>query len=138
MRTDDFEDSHIHISSGTIIRTILIVALFALAWFLRDIILVVLTAVVLASAIEPLIRFIVRQGIPRLLGLVLVYVFGGAFLGGIFYFFVPAILDDVTRLARVAPQYFDLSSLGDQFQAGGVASQAPARDNGIRTRAPAT
>lgn len=124
MSNDNREETAIHISSSTIIRTILIVALFAVAWFLRDIILVVLTAVVLASAIEPLIRFIVRHGIPRLLGLVLTYIFGAAFLAGILYFFVPAILDDVSRLARVAPQYFDLSSLGVGTQDGGVASRA--------------
>lgn len=122
MKDTEFEETEIHISSGTIIRTILIVALFATAWFLRDIILVVLTAVVLASAIEPLIRFIVHRGIPRLLTLVLVYVFGAALLGGVFYFFVPAILDDVSRLARVAPQYFDLSSLWNPLQEGSVAA----------------
>lgn len=122
MKDNELEETEIHISSGTIVRTIIIVTLFAMAWFLRDIILVVLTAVVLASAIEPLVRFIVRRGIPRLLTLVLVYVLGAAFLGGVFYFFVPAILDDVSRLARVAPQYFNLESLWNPLQEGGVAT----------------
>lgn len=124
MKNSELDEVEIEISSGTIIRTIIIIALFALAWFLRDLILVVLTAVVLASAIEPLIRFIVGRGIPRLLSLVLVYVFGGALLGGIFYFFVPAILDDVARLARVAPQYLDINSLWDPLQEGSVVSSA--------------
>ena len=122
MKDGELEETDIHVSSGTIVRTILIVALFAMAWFLRDIILVVLTAVVLASAIEPLVRFIVRKGIPRLPTLVLVYVLGAAFLGGVFYFFVPAILDDVSRLARVAPQYFNIGSLWNPLQEGVVVS----------------
>lgn len=126
MKKEELSEVEIDISSGTIIRAILIIALSALAWFLRDIILVVLTAVILASAIEPLIRFIVHKGIPRLLTLVLVYAFGAALVGGVFYFFVPAILDDVSRLARVAPQYFDISSLWNPLQEGGGAAPASA------------
>src|SRR3989338_876473 len=122
MKIDEPREMEIDISTGTIIRTILILVLFALVWFLRDIILVVLTAVILASAIEPLVRFIVHRGVPRLLSLVLVYLVGATLLGGVFYFFVPAIIDDLSRLARVAPQYFDLSSLWNPLQDGGVAT----------------
>ncbi|MDO8521538.1 MAG: AI-2E family transporter [bacterium] len=124
MKNDELGEVELEISSGTIIRTIIIIALFALAWFLRDIILVVLSAIVLASALEPLVRFIVSKGPPRLLALVMVYLFGGAFLAGVIYFFVPAILDDVSRLARVAPQYLDIGSLWDPLQEGSVVSQA--------------
>ena len=124
MKSEGDNEVELEISSGTIVRTIIIVTLFALAWFLRDIILVVLSAIVLASAIEPLVRFIVSKGPPRLLALVMVYLFGGAFLAGVIYFFVPAILDDVSRLARVAPQYLDIGSLWDPLQEEGVVSQA--------------
>lgn len=117
------DGAEIEISSASVVRAILIIALFALAWFLRDLILVILTAIILASAIEPLVRFIVSKGPPRLLALVLVYVFGGGFLGGVIYFFVPAIIDDVSRLARVAPQYLDLGSLWDPLQESAVIVQ---------------
>lgn len=131
MMKDDLGEVELEISSGTIIRAIIIVALSALAWFLRDIILVVLSAIVLASAIEPLVRFIVSKGPPRLLALVMVYMLGGGFLAGVIYFFVPAILDDVTRLARVAPQYLDLGSLWDPLQEGSVVSQAAGGGNAV-------
>lgn len=128
------EETEINISTGTIIRTILIVVLFILVWFLRDLILVVLTAVVLASAIEPLILFIVRKGLPRLLSLVLVYLVGAALFAGIFYFFVPAVLDDIARLARVAPQYFDLSNYWQPGEDGksSVANVVAGQVMGIR------
>lgn len=124
MQNEKEGEVELEISSGTIVRAIIIVGLFALAWFLRDIILVVLSAIVLASAIEPLVRLIVSKGPPRLFALVLVYLFGGAFLAGVIYFFVPAILDDVSRLARAAPQYLDLGSLWDPLQEEGVVPQA--------------
>jgi predicted PurR-regulated permease PerM len=117
---DEPRELEITISSGTIVRTILICTLFGLMWFLRDIILVVLTAVILASAIEPAVRFFVRNNVPRLLALVLIYACGGGFLGTIFYFFVPAILDDVGRLVHVLPKYVDVASLWSPLSGGSV------------------
>ncbi len=117
---DEPQELEISISSGSIVRTILIVALFGLMWFLKDIILVVLTAVILASAIEPAVRFFVHKNVPRLLALVLIYTSGGAFLGSIFYFFVPAILDDVGRLAHVLPKYVDVATLWSPLSGGSV------------------
>ena len=104
-------DTEVTISSGTIIRAILIVAFFALMWFLRDIILVVITAIVVASAVEPMVAFFVRRNVPRLLALVGIYTLSIGFFASIFYFFVPAIIDDIGRLARILPTYIDLGSL---------------------------
>ncbi len=114
------EEQEITISSGTIVRAVLILGGFAVAWFLRDLILVVLTAVVLASAIEPIVRFFVNRSLPRLLALVIVYGFGLAFFAGIFYFFVPAILEDVGKLARVLPKYLDTTALWSPLSGGSV------------------
>ncbi len=110
--------SHIHISTGTIVRTIFIMVLFALAWFLRDVVLIVLTAIVLASAIEPAVHFLLKKKvpliekhIPRLLALVMVYGFGALSLIGVFYFFVPAIITDVSQLVRTLPGVIDTSGI---------------------------
>lgn len=101
----------ISVSSETVVRIVFILGFFALAWFLRDILVVVLTAVILASAIEPLVRFFAQRNIPRLLALVLIYTTGGASLLCLVYFFVPAILADVSQMARALPTYIDISSL---------------------------
>lgn len=118
MKKDELGDYNITISTGTILRTILVVGLFATLWYLRDIFLVVLTSIILASAIEPAVRFFVKHNIPRLLGLVLVYALGAGTFGLIFYFFVPALLDDVARLADIIPKYVDLSSLWSPLSGG--------------------
>lgn len=111
MKKDELDDYNITISTGTILRTILILLAFITVWYLRDIFLVVLTAIILASAIEPAVRFFVKHNVPRLLGLVLVYAFGASILAAIFYFIVPALLDDIMRLADIIPKYVDISSL---------------------------
>lgn len=110
--------SYIHITTGTIVRTLLILVGLALLWFLRDIVLIVLTAIVLASAVEPAVHFIVKhkipllkQSIPRVLALLLVY--GGGLLSiiGMVYFFVPAIISDVSQLIRMLSGTFDLNGI---------------------------
>lgn len=107
--TPDWEDVTIHISTGTMLRVILIGGLFAALWYLRDIILVVLTAIILASAIEPGIKAFGKRNIPRLLVVVLFYVLGGAFLATIFYFFLPAFIGDVNRLLSEVPKLLETS-----------------------------
>ncbi len=111
MTKNDQGEYEMTISSGTMIRAVLIGAFFALMWFLRDIILVVITAVVVASAVEPMVHFFVRRNIPRLLALVVIYSVSIGFFAGLFYFFVPALIDDLSKIARLLPQYADVSSL---------------------------
>lgn len=124
------KELEISVSSETVVRVVLILGLFALVWFLRDIFIVVLTAVILASAIEPLVRYFSQRNIPRLLALVLIYTVGGGSLLGLVYFFVPAILSDVSQMARALPNYIDITSLWNPLE-GGAQSEV------VRTISPA-
>jgi predicted PurR-regulated permease PerM len=82
----------------------LFLALAALLWFLRDLLLIVLTAIVIASAIEPAIQFFIKQGIHRILAVILMYVLiVGMFLGALL-FFVPPILGDAANVLSQLPQ----------------------------------
>lgn len=74
-------------------------------WTLRDLVLLVLTAIVIASAIEPGVNFLRKNRIPRVLAVLLMYltVFGALF--AILYFFVPPILNDAQGLFSQIPQY---------------------------------
>ena len=55
------------------------------------------------------------------MALVCIYGIGAAFFAGIFYFFVPAILDDLGRIARILPKYIDVSGLWNPLSGGNVA-----------------
>ncbi|HEX2792159.1 MAG TPA: AI-2E family transporter [Candidatus Paceibacterota bacterium] len=95
----------ITITTGTIIKIILIgVAAYAL-WILRDLALLVLTAIVIASAIEPGVDFFTKRRVPRTLAVAFMYlaVLGTVF--GIIYAFLPPVLDDVQSFLSSAPQY---------------------------------
>lgn len=97
----------INISTGTIVTAILFGVLAWLLFVLKDLVLVVLTAIVIASAIEPAIKWFTRYRIPRVLGVVLVYVLVVAVLLLIFYFFIPPVLDEIAGLANKLPGYLD-------------------------------
>lgn len=98
-------DSVISISTGTFIRAIVVGALAYALWSLRNIVLLVLTAIVIASAIEPGVAALTRQRLPRVFAVLLMYaaVFGSLF--AIFYFFLPPILTDAEGFFSQIPQY---------------------------------
>lgn len=97
----------IEISNGTIVMAIVFIVLAWLVYLLRDLVLVVLTAVVLASAIEPAVRSFMRYRAPRAVSVVLVYLLVVAVLFFLFYFFVPPVLDDLSGLLASLPNYLE-------------------------------
>ena len=101
------EGKTISITSGTIIKALVILAGAWLLYFLRDLVLIVLTAIVIASALEPAVYVLMRWKIPRILAVILLYVL---VLGGLFsilYLFVPSILEDFTSFISSLPKYLD-------------------------------
>lgn len=93
------------ITTGTFIRAIIVGAVAYAVWVLRGLVLLVLTAIVIASAIEPGVAYLVRRRIPRVLAVLLMYVavFGSLF--AVLYFFIPPILADAQGLFSTVPQY---------------------------------
>src|SRR3989344_924882 len=58
---EKLKDINVHITSGSIISVLLFLVLAAMLWFLRDIVLILVTAVVIASAMEPAIGFLTKH-----------------------------------------------------------------------------
>ena len=93
------------VTPGTIISVVVVVAAAYALWMLRDLALLVLTAIVIASAIEPGVSFFIRRHIPRFLAALLMYVlvFGSVFV--LVYFFFPPIVSDAASALTTLPQY---------------------------------
>jgi len=102
------QNLNISITTGTVLRVLLLLGGAWLLYHLRDLVLVVLTAVVIASAIEPAIRMLMRYRIPRILGVVLIYLFLVAAVVGIFSSFVPSVLEDVSKFTASLPTYLEM------------------------------
>lgn len=101
----------IEITTGTIIRSIFLIFLVYLLFVLKDIVLVILTAVVIASCIEPFARWFVAKGLPRAISVIIIYALLSGIFVGSFYAFVPTLLRDTSEFLSSAPKYLDSISL---------------------------
>ncbi len=103
----------ISITTGTIIRVGVIAGLVFLAYFLRDLILVLLTSVVVASSIEPFAQLLMRWKFPRILAVLSVYLATLVTLSVIIYFFIPPLFVELSNLASTLPDRFSSFDLFD-------------------------
>ncbi|MEK7088586.1 MAG: AI-2E family transporter [Patescibacteria group bacterium] len=106
----------ISITTGTIIRFFLVVVGFYLFWLLRDILLVILTAVIIASFVESAIPYFRRIKIDRVFGVVVLYITTILFLALLFYFFTPLLITEVYNFSVFLSSYIPDSSFLNYFK----------------------
>jgi len=101
----------IEITSRTIVKAILIVIATWLIFTLKDVVLVVLTAIIIASCVELPVKFLIRHGLPRAVSAIVIYAALAGILVGVFYTFVPELLKDTSEFLNSVPKYVDSSTL---------------------------
>lgn len=102
---DKGDITSISITTGTMIRAILVVLAVFLLWFLRELVLVVLTSIVLASFVESAVPYFKRVGIGRVVGIVILYVVSLLIFAGIFYLFAPLLITEVYNFSNFISTY---------------------------------
>jgi predicted PurR-regulated permease PerM len=123
----------VSITPSTVLTTLAIVAGVYIFWLLRDLALLVLTAIVIASAIEPGVAFFIRQHIPRFISALLVYVlvFGSIF--ALIYFLFPPIIADAANFLSAMPKYLDTLNVSSPFSNIANATGLAANQGGIQS-----
>lgn len=101
----------INITPGSFFKGLLIVLLFWFLFFIKDLVLVVLTAVVIASGIEPLILWFKKFRIGRLPAAIISYVVIFSVFSSLMFTFVPSILNEASSLLTNLPRYLDSAAL---------------------------
>lgn len=86
------------LSLATFLKAIGVALGLALLWFLRDILAVVFVALLLAALIDPFADWLHARGLPRALGVIVIYVVMGTF----------AVLGLVVLVPIVVEQFFQL------------------------------
>ncbi len=89
----------IDISLETFIRAALLVIGIIFLYLVRNIVAVVLFAVVIASAVEPAARWFSRFRIPHVLGVLLVYIITFAVLGAAFSIIIPQLAGELSQFS---------------------------------------
>lgn len=117
------ENISISINSGTIVRVILFLLLLLFLYFFRDLVLIILTAIVIASSIEPLAKWFIKRKIPRVLSVILVYLLVAGIFVGLFVVFVPLILEEISYLSKSLPEYLDSLNFWPSLNETGLFSQ---------------
>jgi predicted PurR-regulated permease PerM len=114
------EDRHftVSITGGTVTKTILLLLLVGFIYVMRSIVLDVLTAIVIASAIEPGIKLLRRRKVPRTLAVIILYLTLFSIFFVIFFFFLPSLFSDIASFIASLPGYleaFNRSGALDQY-----------------------
>lgn len=97
----------ITVTSGTIIKSILWVAMFAGLFYIRDFIIVLFVAVVLASAAEMPVKQMMKSGLSRGISVGVLFLILLGLIAAIVFIFVPPLVDDVARFIQTFPQILD-------------------------------
>jgi len=108
---------NVSITAGTVLKAVLILLAVWLVFTLRNIVLDVVAAIVIASAIEPGIVALMRRKIPRVLAVIIIYLLLLSVFFGLFYFFFPSVLEDFAAFITTLPAYLEAFGRTGAFDA---------------------
>jgi len=115
----DVNHIHVEISTASIFRAILVVLFFVLLYLLKDILVVLLFAIIIASAIGPFASWLERKGIGRLWGVLLLYLIVFGLVAFVLSLIVPFVSQELSQLTAVLPDIVEkVSSSLDTVQQG--------------------
>ncbi len=104
----------INISTSTIFRVILILLGFFFLYLIRDILLMVFVSVIIAAAVNGPVNWLQNRRIPRLLGVIFIYLFFLLLLGLVITLIIPPLADQVKQLATYFPEAVEKIDLSAQ------------------------
>jgi len=108
------ESKTINISTNTILRIILILLFLVFIYVLRNVIILFIFALIIASAVAPAVGFLEKIKIPRVIGTLLIYILLTAIAALLIALVFPTIARNVKDLASSLPDYID--TLSEKFQ----------------------
>ena len=98
------DHTHVEISTSTILRFILVILFFVFLYILKDVLIIFLFALIIASAISPFANWLDERRFPRLLGVLLLYLVVLALVIAILSLIIPYISQDISQLVSTMPQ----------------------------------
>jgi len=110
----------VSISSGTIVRAVLIILGVTALFFLSNVVLIVLTSIVLASFVESMVKKLNKFKFPRTLSVFLVYLVTIGILAGVLYVFIPVLVDELSGLVVLLAKYFPASDIFSTFNTNNI------------------
>lgn len=129
----EHQPGQIYIGTGTIVKIILVSVLFYLIFVLKGLVLVVLMSIVIASAVEPMAKWFVDRKIPRLLGVILIYLTIASLLAvTVLYLLVP-LLGESVNILKTLPTYFSSDTVSSTIEKTDFLSSQPELVSGLKS-----
>lgn len=100
------------ISTSGIIKIILVLFVVAVLYLIRDVLAILFISLVFASALDPWVDSLQRRGIPRVLGIVILYAILLGVVSLTVILFVPLVADQVNQLVLRLPTLFKQATEG--------------------------
>jgi predicted PurR-regulated permease PerM len=101
----------VNITPGSFLKGFFIILLFWFLFVIKDLVLVVLVAIILASGIEPIIVWFNKYKISRLPAAIISFVGFFGIFAGLIFFFVPSVLNETSDFLNKLPKYLDSTTL---------------------------
>lgn len=95
------------VSYATFLKAVLIMLLLLLLFAVREILLLMFVAIVLASGLDPLIDWLQKRKIPRAVSSLFLFLVLIGLIALIVYLLVPPLIDQVQQLIDVLPGYME-------------------------------
>jgi len=101
----------INITPGSFLKGFSLILFFWFLYVIKDLVIVVLVAIVIASGIEPLIVWFNKYKIRRLPAAIISYIGLFGILTGLIFFFIPSVLNEASNFLTTLPRYLDSTDL---------------------------
>jgi len=88
----------INVSSMTFVKVVLIVLGLWFLWFIRDIVAMLVAAVLLAALIRPFADWFEKRRVPRALSVIIVYLLLGTLVSAVVVLLVPVVIEQFVQL----------------------------------------
>jgi predicted PurR-regulated permease PerM len=104
---DDYRHTVIHISSGSIVKLLVFIALALLIYLVRDIIILVLAALILSMALESWVHWLQGYRVPRFMSVLITFALIFVLTALTVVLLIPPVVNQVSDLIANFPTYYD-------------------------------
>jgi len=96
-------------TSQVVLATVFVVCVFLIFWLLYRLsflIFLLFVAIVIGTALRPMVEWLQRRGVSRMAGVIIIYIVLAGLLIGFLALIFPVIADQATQLSQNLPQYY--------------------------------
>lgn len=105
----------IDISHKTIIFIVILILSLWIIYLIRDLLVILFVAAIFVSALSPLVEFLVKLKLPKVLSIAIAYIMIIVIVAGILISIVPALVEQSSKLITTAPQlaaqFFNITNM---------------------------